>query len=116
MNPLESKILAWAISEYPDLAPLLANQIHGASVAFREFTGGAGAYTHLMLDQGSTPIPSEVLGGQTCIDGPVVASPDLEYGAGCWIWFDHGLLSIIEIYSYTTEYPVDHHPVSFTLH
>ena len=98
---IERFILDFVAKENPD--PQLLAQIRSVGVASREHTG-VGLYTNFEYpDRDSAP---RISSPRVPYPGPNLNSPVLEHGAGSVVWCgDDGVLSCIEIFSYSDHYP-----------
>jgi hypothetical protein len=102
MDPtkLEKAILDFVAERNPD--PSLRSQIGSLEIASRDHTG-VGLYANFSFP---TPdIVPRILSPSTPYPGPGFTSPKLEHGAGSVVWCRDGLLSCIEIFSYSDDYP-----------
>ncbi len=98
---LEKAILDFVAERNSD--PSLHSQIGSLKIASRDHTG-VGLYANFSFP---TPdIVPRILSPSTPYPGPGFTSPKLEHGAGSVVWCgDDGLLSCIEIFSYSNDYP-----------
>ena len=106
---LENAVLAWLAEAFPDLR----QQLQQAQVSEREFTNGGGVFLSLSLPPEATPLASS--GDTEWLDGPAMASPELQSGALVTLWLVGGRVSSLEIWSCASDYPQDRHPHLFSL-
>ncbi len=90
---LEKAILEWQGREQPSLALSLA----AAEVKKRDYTG-AGFYVYLSDEDDEGWDRPHVM-------GPVIESPQLDYGGGSVFWLKGGKPHCLEIYSFGDYFP-----------
>jgi hypothetical protein len=96
-NELEVAILEWLKDTYANSQ--LAAQIESATFANREWTE-VGFYVHLKVPRELDPINLDDYGGQWPIDGPNLASDDIDQGGGTVLWGTDGYIDCIEMYAH----------------
>jgi hypothetical protein len=93
----ERVLLTWFINHSPDAA--LVDQLRAAMLISRDYTG-AGMYLDLSLPAGTRPLPAEL---KSPINGPQISAPSLPNGAGSLLFHEDGVISFVEVYTYTDE-------------
>ena len=92
-SPLESAILAWISSRKPSLFSRLAT----AEITRRDYTG-VGFYVYLTPDTGQE-------WDRPPVEGPVIASRQLNEGGGSILWLSRGEPCCVEIYAFGDVFP-----------
>lgn len=109
LHTLESAVLTWLAEACPELR----QQLQHAQISEREFTNGGGVFLSLSLPSEARPLPDS--SDAEWIDGPAIASPELQSGALVTLWLTGGQVSSLEIWSCASDYPQDRHPHPFSL-
>jgi hypothetical protein len=117
MNRLEVAIVNWFSARLGPDIPGLAEQLASARLGGCEFSNGGGAFLTLQVAAADASAHRIALSGSvTALDGPEIRSPELESGALATLHVDpNGVLSSVEIWCYSNDYPVGRHPNQFTL-
>lgn len=117
MDDLDRVLLRWFSERFGLAVPGVGEQLAAARVGEREFTGGGGAFLTLDVDAETARAHRIALNsGATVFDGPEIRSPELESGALATLHVDpNGVLSYVEVWSYSNDYPVGRNPAEFTL-
>lgn len=111
MKQLEPEIIEWFVARLADGDPI-RQQLPSAEISAREFTSGGGAFLSLRLNSAESGLNR---GEPTYIDGPEIQSPEMASGALVTLHLAGGIADSLEIWSYAGDYPVDRHPVEFSL-
>ena len=96
-NELELAIFEWFKNTYANSQ--LAAQIESTRFLSREWTG-VGFYVHFEISQEIEPIDLDDFAGHWPINGPNLASDDIEHGGGSMIWGVDGYIDCIEMYAH----------------
>lgn len=117
MDALEHAIVTWFSERLGPAIPGLTEQLAASQVAEREFSDGGGAFLTLLVEAATANLHRIALDeGVSALDGPEIRSPELQFGALATLHVDPtGVLSFIEIWCYSSDYPVGRHPGQFTL-
>ena len=96
-NELEVAILEWFKFTYANAQ--LTEQIESAKFLRRDWTG-VGFYIYIEIPRQLQPIHLDDFEGHWPIDGPNLASDDIQYGGSSILWGTDGYIDCIEMYAY----------------
>jgi hypothetical protein len=96
-NALEKAVLNWLSHHSADSR--LSLQLDAAQFVRREWTG-VGFFTHFVVPREIEPIDPKKLKGGIPIHGPLLNSPDIEYGGGSLLWEEEGFVDCLEMYAF----------------
>ncbi|WP_448549355.1 hypothetical protein [Thalassotalea fusca] len=108
MDKLESEILKWYIQHYPEYAESLEVLSKRCNIDEREYSDGYGAFITFDLSSENVflDVPDEV----AQIEGPLIKSPELEYGASVGLGLNEkGNVIYMEIWAHNYDYPLHRH-------
>ena len=92
----ERDLIEWIIEQLSE--PTLATQLRAATVTSREYTG-AGLFLRLDVPGSARqPLPP---GLRSPISGPQIAASSIPNGAGTLLFHEDGIISLLEVYTYT---------------
>ena len=98
---LERDLIAWFVCQGE---AALARQLQAASPTSREYTG-AGLFLYLAVPEPARmPLPTGLL---SPIPGPQITAPSLPNGGGSLLFHSDGVVSFLEVYTYTDPLPED---------
>ncbi len=96
-NELELSVLEWFKSTYANAR--LTAQIEAARLLKRDWTR-VGFFVYLEVSKELPRIGLDDFGGYWPIDGPHIASEDIQYGGDAILWGANGYIDCIEMYAY----------------
>ena len=96
-NALEAAILEWLKNTYANSR--LTAQIESARFLSREWTG-VGFYVHFEVSKELAPIDLDDFEEHWPINGPNLASDDIQHGGGTVLWGTDGYIDHIEMYAH----------------
>lgn len=96
---LENEIVNWLINKYPKLK----NQFAKAVIIKREYSG-VGFFIHFKITPKIQKLSASDF-NTSPIDGPMIKSPDLEYGGQAILFIKNGFIDMLEIYSFGISFP-----------
>ncbi|MBC7852116.1 MAG: hypothetical protein IAF94_01665 [Pirellulaceae bacterium] len=99
MNSLELHVMEFALQgEHPALE-VMREQFAAATVPRREYTG-VGIFTHFAIPDSVRRLPST---GRIVVGDVYAEVPDLQCPVGFLVFFDRGILSMLECYTCCVE-------------
>ena len=99
---LERDLINWFVSYSPH--PTLAAQLRAASPRSREYTGAGMNLRLAVPESAGQPLPAAL---KSPIRGPQISAPSLPNGGGALLFHAHGVVGLLEVYTYTDPLPED---------
>lgn len=95
---LEESIVNWYKTKFPELR----QQFESSKVKKREYSG-AGFFIYYLSKSDNKPVVFNL--SSKSLNGPNIESSDLEYGGGSLLFFEDGIVKMIELFSYGDIFP-----------